>query len=157
MDNNQPRDYDAMFRQSQNNPYAKEDELRGESFDDRFRQSYAKSTPENPKVLDRNSVPPRRKSGVFSEMTAVISLIIAAVGLVLVFAGMYAHVVMFLNIVLCLVGVGFGIAALIGRASTRFLGIFGITGCVLDILIQIICMIVVAITSGISAVFHLLT
>ena len=96
-------------------------------------------------------------SGVFSEMTAVISLIIAAVGLVLVFVGMYAHVVMFLNIVLCLVGVGFGIAALIGRASTRFLGIFGITGCVLDILIQIICMIVVAITSGISAVFHLLT
>ncbi len=137
MDNNQPRDYDAMFRQSQNNPYAKEDELRGESFDDRFRQSYAKSTPENPEVLDRNSI--------------------AAVGLVLVFAGMYAHVVMFLNIVLCLVGVGFGIAALIGRASTRFLGIFGITGCVLDILIQIICMIVVAITSGISAVFHLLT
>ena len=76
---------------------------------------------------------------------------------VLVFVGMYAHVVMFLNIVLCLVGVGFGIAALIGRASTRFLGIFGIAGCVLDILIQIICMIVVAITSGISAVFHLLT
>lgn len=137
MDN---KDYDAMFRQSQQNPFRKPEEQQTQS----------------DFMLQRQQREQHRET-VTPELCGIISLIIGAVSFILIFLGIFFHFFMWLNILLCLVGISFGIAALLKNTAARILGIIGIVACLFDLLVELICMIVVAVSSGISAIFHLLT
>ena len=86
----------------------------------------------------------------------MISAIIGVVALVLVFLGMFVHFIMWLNILICLTGIGFAIAALIKRDTAgRIFAVIGTVLCIFDLIVQLICIIVVAISSGISAIIKL--
>lgn len=157
MDN---KDYDAMFRQSQQNPFRKPEEQQTQSdfmLQRQQREQHRETV--TPQVLDAAGRPvnDRSRSGLSPELCGIISLIIGAVSFILIFLGMFFHFFMWLNILLCLVGIGFGIAALLKNTAARILGIIGIVACLFDLLVELICMIVVAVSSGISAIFHLLT
>ncbi len=162
MDDRQDRDYDAMFAQSQINPFIKEDEAKGESYDAQFRKSYAKKekgakkSPENPEVLDATGRPinPKR-SGMSAHMMGLISLIIGGVALVMVFAGMFFHALLWLNLLLCIVGIGFGAASVFKNSLDRVPGILGILLCLFVLLVDIICLIITAVISGAAALIHL--
>lgn len=157
MDN---KDYDAMFRKSQQNPFRKPEKQQTQSdfmLQRQQREQHRETV--TPEVLDAAGRPvnDRRRSGLSPELCGIISLIIGAVSFILIFLGMFFHFFMWLNILLCLVGIGFGIAALLKNTAARILGIIGIVACLFDLLVELICMIVVAVSSGISAIFHLLT
>jgi len=157
MDN---KDYDAMFRQSQQNPFRKpeEQQAQNEFMLQRRQQQEQQREAVTPEVLDSAGRPIDKQSrGISPELCGVISLIIGAVSFILIFLGMFFHFFMWLNILLCLVGVGFGVAALLKNAAARILGVIGIVACLFDLIVELICMIVVAVSSGISAIFHLLT
>lgn len=157
MDN---KDYDAMFRQSQQNPFRKPEEQQAQTdltLHRQQRKEYRETV--TPEVLDATGRPMDRHSrgGLSPELCGVISLIIGAVSFILIFLGMFFHFFMWLNILLCVVGIGFGIAALLKNTAARILGIIGIVACLFDLIVELICMVVVAVSSGISAIFHLLT
>lgn len=159
MDNNTPTDYDAMFRASQkrfsdpNKPDEEPEALRHE------RLKRPAEEPVTPEVLD--SVPQQQRrlgsSGISPEITGIISVIIGVVAFILIFIGMFAHFIMWLNLLIILTGIGFGIAALIRKSVGRLFGIIGVVLGVFDLLVQLICMIIVIISSGVSALFKLIT
>ena len=155
-------DYDAMFTSSQNNPFAKPEEQRNQ-YDEMYRNSMQKSakpkTPDNPEVLDQGAQPylNMKKPAASPETLGLISLIIGIAAFVLIFVGMFLRAFLWLNVLLCLVGIGFGIAALMKNTLNRVFGIIGIILGIFDLLVNVICMIVLAIGSGISAIFHLFT
>ena len=151
MDN---KDYDAMFRQSQQNPFRKpeEQQARTDFMLQQRQQREQRRETVTPEVLDATGRPVEKRSGGLSPvLCGVISLIIGAVSFILIFLGMFFHFFMWLNILFCLAGIGFGIAA------ARVLGVIGIVACLFDLIVELICMIVVAVGSGISAMFRLLT
>lgn len=157
MDN---KDYDAMFRQSQQNPFRKPEEQQAQTdfmLQQRQQREQRRETV-TPEVLDATGRPVEKRSGGLSPvLCGVISLIIGAVSFILIFLGMFFHFLMWLNILFCLAGIGFGIAALLKDTAARVLGVIGIVACLFDLIVELICMIVVAVGSGISAIFRLLT
>ena len=160
MDNNQIPDYDEMFRNSQINPYSNEQSDSKQSFDALYRQQYAEKEKKResvtPEVLDSTGMPLKRKRSVSGNALGLISSVIGVVSFILIFIGMFFNVFMALNILFCLVGIGFGIAALIKKDTAgQILAVAGMIVCVFDLLVQLICIIVVAVSSGISAIFGL--
>ena len=159
----QKPDYDAMFRNSQASSFPKNVPVStNPSFDGQFREGYAKKQkdkqPVTPEVLDSTGRPMRQPSRISGNMLGMVSVIMGVVAFVLVFIGMFAHFVMWLNIIICLAGVGFGVAALFMRQTAgRLFAAAGIALGIFDLLVQLICMIVVAVSSGVSAIFHLIT
>ena len=118
MDN---KDYDAMFRQSQQNPFRKPEEQQAQTdfmLQQRQQREQRRETV-TPEVLDATGRPVEKRSGGLSP-------------------------------VLC------G-AALLKDTAARVLGVIGIVACLFDLIVELICMIVVAVGSGISAIFRLLT
>lgn len=106
MDN---KDYDAMFRQSQQNPFRKPEEQQTQSdfmLQRQQREQHRETV--TPQVLDAAGRPvnDRSRSGLSPELCGIISLIIGAVSFILIFLGMFFHFFMWLNILLCLVGIG---------------------------------------------------
>lgn len=152
-------DYDAMFQQSQNNPYSLQRSDGKPSFDEEFRRQYAKKEkkPVTPEVLDSNGRSLRSKPQFSSAWLAPVSLVIGAVSFLLIFAGMFLHLLLWLNILFCLIGAGFAVAALLSKSGTRILGVFGLALNIFTLLVNVICLIIVMITSGVSAIFHLLS
>ena len=158
----QERDYDAMFRESQLSKFPKENASQEKRFDEQFRESYQKQSkpkaPVTPEVLDSTGRPIKKAERVSGNTLGIISVVIGVVAFVLVFLGMFVHLIMWLNILICLTGMGFAIAALIKRDTAgRIFAVLGIILGIFDLLVQLICMIVVVISSGISAIFHLFT
>ena len=156
----QERDYDAMFRESQISKFPKENTSQEKRFDEQFRESYQKHSkpkaPVTPEILDSTGRPIKKAERVPGSILGIISAIIGAVAFVLVFLGMFVHFIMWLNILICLTGIGFAIEALIKRDTAgRIFAVIGIVLCIFDLLVQLICMIVVAISSGISAIINL--
>ena len=155
-------DYDALFEQSQQNRFAKPGDEQKTRFDTLYRQSYEKKrrekTPENPQVLDATGRPIRQPKKTLSpELCGVISIAAAVLALILVFLGMFFHLLLWLNILLCLVGIGFGVAAVIKGSVGRLFGIIGIAACLFMLLVTVICLIVTAVISGASALFKLMS
>lgn len=157
-------DYDAMFEQSQESKFPKPTSERGTRFDELYRQSYAKKqkqkekTPERPEVLDATGRPMRQSRRSLSpELCGIISMIIGGVALILVFLGMFFHLLLWLNILLCPVGIGFGIAAVIKNSLGRLFGIIGIALCLFMLIVNVVCLIVTAVISGVSALFQLMS
>lgn len=157
-------DYDALFAQSQQSRFQKPSSEQGARFDDLYRQGYAKKqkqrgkSPVTPEVLDATGRPMRpARSGLSPELCGVISIAAAALALILVFVGMFFHLLLWLNILLCLVGIGFGVAAVIKGSVGRLFGIIGIAACLFMLLVTVICLIVTAVISGASALFKLMS
>lgn len=149
-------DYDAMFQNSQNNRYSLQRTDGKPSFDEEFRSQYAKKEkPVTPEVLDSNGRPLRRKASLSSDWLAPISLVIGAVSFFLIFAGMFLHALLWLNIPVSFIGAAFAVAALLSKSGTRILGIFGLALNIFTLLVNVICLVVVMITSGVSAIIHL--
>lgn len=156
----QERDYDAMFRESQLSKFPKENASQEKRFDEQFRESYQKRSepkaPVTPEILDSTGRPIKKAERVPGSVLGIISAIIGAVAFILVFLGMFVHFIMWLNILICLTGIGFAIAALIKRDTAgRIFAVIGTVLCIFDLLVQLICIIVVAISSGISAIIKL--
>lgn len=152
-------DYDAMFADSQKNPFAKPDAEKNQ-YDEMYRQSMQKKQYKKPETTEEKEAPylrMKQPSSYSPEYLGFVSLIIGVAAFILIFIGMFLHFFMWLNIVICLTGIGFGIAALLKKTASRVLGIIGIILCVFDLLVQLICMIVVALGSGISAIFRAFT
>ena len=131
----QERDYDAMFRESQE-----------KRFDEQFRESYQKRSepkaPVTPEILDSTGRPIKKAERVPGSILGMISAIIGVVALVLVFLGMFVHFIMWLNILICLTGIGFAIAALIKRDTAgRIFAVIGTVLCIFDLIVQLICII----------------
>ena len=160
MDNQKP-DFDAMFQKSQIVKFPKEGQGESSSFDEEFRQSYAKKkadkTPENPEVLDSTGRPVNRNSqGISFDVLGIVSAIIGVLAFLLVFAGMFFHAFLWLNVLLCVAGVIVGVAALMKKSSARIFAVLGIILCIFTLAVNVICMAVVAIISGASAIFGLI-
>ena len=159
------QDYDAMFRASQKNNYPKpgqEQPAQEEPLHQILKQGeYGSSdgTMPQPQPYEPQPYEPqiKQKSGFSPEYLGIISIIIGIVGFILIFVGMFLHFFMWLNILILLTGIGFGIAALLKKALNRVFGIIGIVIGIFNLLVQLICMIVVLISSGISAAVNLFT
>lgn len=154
------QDFDAMFRESQISKFPKENASKEKPFDKQFRESYQNRSkpkaPVTPEVLDSTGHPIKKPERISGNILGIISAVIGVVALILVFLGMFVHFIMWLNILICLSGIGFAIAALIKRDTAgRIFAVIGIVFCIFDLLVQLICMIVVAISSGISAIINL--
>ena len=159
MDNKQ-RDFDEMFRDSQISKFPKE-ESQSSKFDEQFRQSYAKKnkdkTPENPEVLDSTGRPINQKNlKLRFEALGLISAIIGVIAFILVFVGMFIHVLLWINILLCIVGITLGAIAMFKKSAMRLFAGAGIILCLLTLVVNVICMIVVAIISGFAALTKLI-
>lgn len=156
----QKQDFDAMFRESQISKFPKENASHEKRFDEQFRESYQKQSnpkaPVTPEVLDSAGHPIKKPERVSGSVLGIVAAIIGVVAFILVFLGMFAHFIMWLNILICLTGIGFAIAALIKRDTAgRIFAVIGTVLCIFDLLVQLICMIVVIISSGISAIINL--
>lgn len=155
-------DYDAMYRKSQNRSFSGDDQsTESEPFEHTYLQKGEYPRYENetvqPEVLDQNGRPLNSSRGISSDMLGIVSLIIAVVSFILIFVGMFAHFVLWLNILICLTGIGFGIAALLSKSSFRVFGIIGIIVAIFDLIVDLICMVVLAVSSGISAIYNIFT
>ena len=160
MDNNPKPDYDEMFRRSQITPYSNGRSESDQTFDSLYRQQYAKKEKKRetvtPEVLDSDGRPINRKTAVSGNVLGLISAVIGVVSFILIFLGLFFRFFMALNILLCLAGIGFGAAALMKKDNAgRLLAVAGIALCIFDLVVQLICTVVVAVSSGISAIFGL--
>ena len=109
-----------------------------------------------PEVLDSTGRPVKERAPVSGNILGLISAVVGIVAFILIFVGMFFHFVIALNIIICLFAVGFAIAALMKQDSAG--KVFAAAGMILsifDLLVQLICMIIIMISSGISAVFSL--
>ncbi len=155
-------DYDALFEQSQQNRFAKPGDEQKTRFDTLYRQSYEKKrrekTPENPQVLDATGRPIRQPKKTLSpELCGMISMITGGVAFVLVFVGMFFHLLLWLNLLICFAGAGFGAAAIIKGNVGRLFGIIGVVLCLFVLLVNFICLIITAVISGTSALFKIMS
>ncbi len=155
------QDYDAMFRASQKNNYPKpgqEQPSQEEPLHQILKEGQY-GNPDGTMPQPQPYEPPqiKQKSGLSPEYLGIISVIIGLVGFILIFVGMFLHFFMWLNILVLLTGIGFGIAALLKKAANRVFGIIGIILGIFNLLVQLICLIVVMIGSGISAAVRLFT
>lgn len=156
------RDFDAMYRKSQKSSFSGDDQsAENEPFEHKYLQKGEYPRYENetvqPEVLDQNGRPLNKPRGVSSVTLGFVALILGITAFILIFVGMFAHFVLWINILVCLIGIGFGIAALLSRASSKALGIAGILIAIFDLLVNLICIIVTAVSSGISAIFNFVT
>ena len=156
------RDFDAMYRKSQNRSFSGDSQSsENEPFEHTYLQKGEYPRYENetvqPEVLDQNGQPLNKSRGFSSDMLGIVSLIIAVVSFILIFVGMFAHFVLWLNILICLTGIGFGIAALLSKSSFRVFGIIGIIIAIFDLIVNLICMVILAVSSGISAIYNIIT
>ena len=118
-----------MFRDSQISKFPKE-ESQSSKFDEQFRQSYAKKnkdkTPENPEVLDSTGRPINQKN--LKLRFEALGLISAIIGAIAIFK----------------------------KSAMRLFAGAGIILCLLTLVVNVICMIVVAIISGFAALTKLI-
>lgn len=153
-------DYDAMFRSSQQSKYPNPQHTalsQDAPLPPHGQRAPSENETAQPEVLDATGRPVRPPSRVSAEVLGFVSVIIGVAAFILVFAGMFFHFLMWLNLLLCLTGIGFGAAALFKRSAGAVIGIIGVALCMFDLLAEVICMLIVAVTSGISAIFHLFT
>ncbi len=159
MDNNAKPDYDAMFRSSQQPKYPnpKHTALSQDApLPPHGQREQTQNEVLHGEVLDATGRPLQAPRRVSAEALGFVSLIIGVAAFILIFVGMFFRFFMWLNILLCLTGIGFGIAALLKPSSgAKIIGIIGVGLCIFDLLAEVICMLIVAITAGISAIFHL--
>lgn len=155
------QDYDAMFRASQKNNFPKpgqEQPAQEEPLHQILKEGQY-GDPDGTMPQPQPYEPPKvkRQSSFSPEYLGIISIIIGVVGFILIFVGMFLNFFMWLNILVLLTGIGFGIAALLKKALNRVFGIIGIVIGVFNLLVQLICLIVVMIKAGVSAAVNLFT
>lgn len=157
MDSNGKPDYDAMFRSSQQSKYPnpRHTALSQEAPPPHGQRAPSANETVQPEVLDATGHPLRRSGGVSAGAAGLFAVIIGIVTFILLFVGMFLHIFMWLNLLLCLTGVGFGVAALLKKSPGRITGAFGVALCLFDLAAELICMLVTAISAGVSAIFHL--
>ena len=147
-----------MYRNSQVNRFPNEDSARDKAAGYKMVSGGANRQNETvtPEVLDSSGRPLNSRARVSGNMLGLISVIIGVVAFILIFVGMFFHFVIALNIIFCLAALGFAIAALLKHDTVgKVFAVAGIAVGIFDLLVQLICMIIVLITSGISAIFSI--
>lgn len=149
-----------MYRNSQVNRFPKDGSAGDTAVGYEMVSGGAKQQNETvtPEVLDSSGRPLNSRARVSGNMLGLISVIIGIVAFILIFVGMFFHFVIAVNIIFCLAALGFAIAALIKQETAgKVFAVAGIAIGIFDLLVQLICMIIVLITSGISAIFNIFT
>ena len=157
MDNHQTPDYDAMFRASQTSAHPNESHtvlVKG-AYEAEDVPPYTEQVI-HPEVLNpdgRPIKPPHSKPS--ADTFGTVAAILGVVSFILIFLGMFLHFLMWMNVLVCLTGITFGIIALMKQAASRVFGILGIILCIFNLVVEVICIVISIIGSGISALFRL--
>jgi hypothetical protein len=168
MAENSNRGFDEMFAASQKNNFPNPNHPKSEPVTQgavlkqgEYQQEYIRREEvpgDSVTVMNPDRTPAVPKRDFFNEnanIFGIVSLVCAAVAFTFVFVGMFTNPFLWIGLLLCLCGMVLSVITLVQRHGSKPLGVIGLAACILSFVFDVICMVVLAITSGIFGLINL--